>query len=90
MIQYFYSLYDEYLDPCNHASHVPDGYTIEDIQYLWKNGENVSVEVVDDVRLAQYDLIEVKTSNHTERTIHGIKNILADQPFVTSTEIFSA
>lgn len=72
-IQYFYSIYYRYLDPFSHDSHVADGYTIDDIQYLWKNGENVSVEVVDDVRLAQYDLIEVKTSNHTERTTHGIK-----------------
>ena len=49
----------------------PDGYTTDDIKYLWKYGNHVSVEVVDDVKLAQYDLISVKTDNNTERTLHG-------------------
>lgn len=51
----------------------PDGYTTSDIQYLWKYGNQLSVEVVDDVRLAQYDIIGIKTGNHTEKTLHGIR-----------------
>lgn len=51
-----------------------DGYTTDDIIYLWKYGNNYSVEVNKDVRLAQFDLIAVKSSNHSDKTAFGNKS----------------
>ena len=48
-----------------------DGYTTDDIVYLWKYGNNISVEVNKDVRLAQFDLISVSSSNHSDKTVFG-------------------
>ncbi|XP_060573536.1 gamma-aminobutyric acid receptor subunit alpha-6-like isoform X3 [Ruditapes philippinarum] len=52
------------------------GYTTDDIVYLWKYGNNISVEVNKDVRLAQFDLISVRSSNHTDNTVFGTFSVL--------------
>ena len=59
-----------------HRSHVfnilfPDGYTTDDVIYLWKYGNDKSVEVHDGVRMSQFDLKTVSTNNHTEKNTFG-------------------
>ncbi|WAQ98988.1 GBRA6-like protein, partial [Mya arenaria] len=57
---------------------VIDGYTEDDILYRWKYaGTNrTSVDVVNDIRLAQFDLITVTSSNMTDHTPFGEFSIL--------------
>ncbi|XP_052796497.1 gamma-aminobutyric acid receptor alpha-like [Mya arenaria] len=54
------------------------GYTEDDILYRWKYaGTNrTSVDVVNDIRLAQFDLITVTSSNMTDHTPFGEFSIL--------------
>ncbi|KAH3833639.1 gamma-aminobutyric acid receptor subunit alpha-6-like isoform X2 [Dreissena polymorpha] len=52
------------------------GYTTDDVLYMWKYGNNVSVELMKDVHLAQFDIIDVTTSNNTETTPFGEFSIL--------------
>lgn len=48
-----------------------DGYTTDDVIYLWKYGNNHSVEVNEDMTLAQFDLIQVMSTNNTRRNKMG-------------------
>ena len=48
-----------------------DGYTTDDVIYLWKYGNEKSVEVHDGVMMSQFDLKTVTTDNHTRRTAIG-------------------
>lgn len=48
-----------------------DGYTTDDVIYLWKYGNNHSVEVNEDMTLAQFDLIKVMSTNNTRRNKMG-------------------
>ena len=51
-----------------------DGYTTADVLYLWKYGNDKSVEVQDGLMMSQFDLKTVTTNNQTRRTAIGKKS----------------
>ena len=50
----------------------PDGYTIDDIQYIWKNGnDNISVEIYEGVTISQFNIRGIQTKNLTKTDHNG-------------------
>ncbi len=48
-----------------HLTFFPDGYGVEDIQYIWTHGAHKSIKMAPDMRLSQFDLIGHPAGNET-------------------------
>ena len=48
-----------------------DGYTVNDIQYIWKHGQDKSVEVYEGLTISQFNIRGIQTKNLTKVDHNG-------------------
>ena len=48
-----------------------DGYTVNDILYIWKNGQDKSVEMYEGVTMSQFNIRGIQTKNLTKIDHNG-------------------